>query len=66
MSFPRVLQEVKCPVSKCPVIVHSAGRLREYFMYRHFGSKVAVVQDVAQEDGVMQQKHPYEVGVLGL
>ena len=44
VSFPRLLQEVKCPVPGCPVEVHSAGRLREHFMYRHFRSKVVVVQ----------------------
>ena len=43
--FPRVLQEVKCPVPGCPVVAHSAVRLRKNFVYRHFGSKVEVFQE---------------------
>ena len=45
VSFPKVLQEVICTVPGCPVVAHSAGRLRENFMFRHFRSKVAVVQE---------------------
>ena len=45
VSFPRVLKKVKCPVPGCPAIAHSVGRLQEHFMYRHFQSKVAVVQE---------------------
>ena len=48
VSFPRLLQEVKCPVPGCSVEVHSAGRLREHFMYRHFRSKVVVFQYMAE------------------
>ena len=33
ISFPRVLQSVKCLVSGYPAVAHSAGRLRENFMY---------------------------------
>ena len=44
VSSLRVLQEVKCPVPGCPEVAHSAGRIREHFMYCHFISKVAVVQ----------------------
>ena len=44
VSFPRVLQEVICPVPGLPSVDHSAGRLHKYFMYRHFISKVTVVQ----------------------
>ena len=43
--FPRVLQEVKCPVPGCPAVAHSAGRLREHFMYCHFRSQVLVLQE---------------------
>ena len=32
-------------VPECPVVVYSAGRIRENFMYRHFRSNVAVVQE---------------------
>ena len=39
-----MLQEVRCPVPGCPVVAHSAGRIREHFMFRHIRSKV-----VAQE-----------------
>ena len=47
VSFPWVLQEVKIPVSWCPAVVHNAG-IREHFMYRHFRSKVVVVQEGAE------------------
>ena len=43
--FPKVLQEVRCPVPGCPEVAHSAGRLHEHFMFCHFISKVAVVQE---------------------
>ena len=45
VSFPRVFQEVKCPVPGCPEVAHCARRLRKHFMYRHLISKVAVVQE---------------------
>ena len=45
VSFPRVLKTVRCPVPSCPEVVHSAGRMRENFMYRHFLSQIAVVQE---------------------
>ena len=48
VSFPMVLQEVKCPVSGCTSVAHIGVRLREHFMYRHFRSKVAVVQEGAE------------------
>ena len=43
--FPRVLQEVKCLVPGCPSEAHSAGRLHEHFIYRHFKFNVVVVQE---------------------
>ena len=43
VSFPRLLQLVRCPVTGCPVVAHSAGRLREHLMFRHFRSWIAVV-----------------------
>ena len=45
VSFSRVLQEVNFPVPGCPRVAHIAGRLCEHFMYRHFRSKVTVVQE---------------------
>ena len=45
VSFPRVLHEAKFPVPGCPPVAHSSGRLREHFMYCHFRSNVAVVQE---------------------
>ena len=45
VSFPRVLQEVKFPVTGCPEVVYIVGRLCEHFIYRHFKSKVALVQE---------------------
>ena len=43
VSFSRVLKLVKRPVPGCPDLEHSAGRLHEHFIYRHFKSHVAVV-----------------------
>ena len=43
VSFPRVLQSVRCPVLVCPAVCHSAGRLRENLMFRHFQSWIVVV-----------------------
>ena len=43
--FPRVLQEVKCPVPGYPAVNHSTGRLCKHFMYCNLRSKVAVVQE---------------------
>ena len=48
VSFPRVLKLVKCPVPGCLEVVHSAGQLRENFMYRNFRSQVVVVQEVEE------------------
>ena len=48
VSLTRVLQEVKCPVPGCLEVTHSAGRLCENFMYYHFQSKGAVVQEGAE------------------
>ena len=45
VSFPRVLQELKCLVPGFPEVAHSSGILREHFMYHHFWSNVAVVQE---------------------
>ena len=45
VSFPRVLHEVKCPVPGFLVVAHSAGILHENFMFHHFRTKVAVVQE---------------------
>ena len=45
VSFPSVLKEVKCPVPRFLAVAHSAVRLREHFLYRHFRSKVAVFQE---------------------
>ena len=45
VSFTKAIQEAICPVPGCPAVAHSAGRLREHFMFWHFRSKVAVVQE---------------------
>ena len=45
VSFSRVLQELKCPVTGCLAVAHSVGRHREHFMYCHFRSKEAVFQE---------------------
>ena len=45
VSLPRVINRVKCPVPRCTTVAHSAGHLRDHFMYRHFHSRVAMVQE---------------------
>ena len=45
VSFPSVLQEVRCTVPGCPAVAHSLGRLCKHFIYCHFRSKMAVVQE---------------------
>ena len=47
--FPRVLKLVKCPESGCLAVVHSAVCPQEIFMYQHFRSQVAVVQERVEE-----------------
>ena len=37
-SFPRILQLVRCPVPGCRARAHSAVRVQEHFMFRHFWS----------------------------
>ena len=44
VSFPRLLQTVKCLVPRCPAVVRSVGRIQEHFVYRHFWYKVVMVQ----------------------
>ena len=45
VSFPRVLKTVYFPVQGCPEVAHSAGILRDYFVYQNFWSKVEVLQE---------------------
>ena len=45
VSLPRILPLVRCPVPGCPAVVHTAGRMRENFMFQHFWSQIAVVQE---------------------
>ena len=45
VAFPRVMKAVRCPVTGCPEVAHSAGWLREHFIYRHFFLRVVVVQE---------------------
>ena len=45
-SFLRMLKAVRCPVIGCPEVAHSTGHMTEHFMYRHFFSRIAVVQEV--------------------
>ena len=44
-SFPRVMKMLKCLVPGCPAVEHSADRLCDHFIYQHFRSRVAVVQE---------------------
>ena len=45
---PRVLNMVIFPVIRCPEVAHSAGRPREYFMYRKFFLRIAVAQEAKE------------------
>ena len=45
VSFPKFPEEVRYPVPGCPTVAHSAGGLREHFMFRHFISKLEVGQE---------------------
>ena len=45
VSFPKVIQELRCLVPRFPAVAHSVGKLRERLMFRHFISKVAIVQE---------------------
>ena len=45
VSLPRILQSVRCLVPGRPVVAHSVGRLQENFMFWHFWSHIAVVQE---------------------
>ena len=45
VSFHRVLKTSRYPVTGCPEVAHSAGQMREHFMYRHLFSWIAVVQE---------------------
>ena len=43
--FPWVLNKARLPVTGCTAVAHSVCWLRENFMYRHFFSWIAVVQE---------------------
>ena len=45
VSFPRVLNTVKCPVIGCLEAVHSVGPIREDFVLQKHFSLIAVVQE---------------------
>ena len=40
-----MLKTVRCLITGCTDVAHSAGRLREHFMYRNFFLRIAVVQE---------------------
>ena len=42
--LPRVLKTVRYQVPGWLAVAHSAGWMREHFMYRHFFARLAVVQ----------------------
>ena len=43
--FPRILKLVECPVEGRPERAKPPGRLRDNFMYRHWKSKVSIMQE---------------------
>ena len=45
VSFPRVLRTVKCPGIGCQEVAHSAGRLRDNFIFQNKILQIAVVQE---------------------
>ena len=44
VSFPQVLNTVRFLVTDFLAVAHSAGRLREHFMNKHFFPRIVVVQ----------------------
>ena len=46
VSFPRLLQVIRCQVPGFTAVSHSAGRMREHFMFQNFQAHMAVVQEV--------------------
>ena len=45
VSFPWILKSVDCQVEGCPAKAKTPERLREHFMFRHWKSKVAILQE---------------------
>ena len=45
VSLPRILKSVECPLERCPARAKKTGRLREHFMYQHWKSRVAIMQE---------------------
>ena len=45
VSFPWILNLVDSPVEGCPAKAKTPGRLRENFMFRHWKSKVNILQE---------------------
>ena len=45
VSFLKVILEAICPLPGCPEVTHSIGRLCKHFMFHHFRSKLAVLQE---------------------
>ena len=45
VSFPRVIQLVRCLVPGYPAVAHSSGRLQEHSMFQHFWYRIAVIQE---------------------
>ena len=45
VSFPRILNLMDYSVKGCPAKEKAPGRLREHFMFRHWKSKVAILQE---------------------
>ena len=45
VSFPRAMKTVRCQVPGCQAVSHSAVRMREHFIYRHFFYRIAVVKE---------------------
>ena len=43
-----MLKTVRCPVTGCLEVAHSAGLLGEHFVYRHFSSQIAVMQEKSE------------------
>ena len=48
VSLPQILKSVECPEKGSPTKAKTPGRLRENFMFRHWKSKVAILQEVPE------------------
>ena len=55
VSLPRVLSPLDFLVEVRQVKTHTPGRLREYFMYRHWKAQVEILQEEPSVENINPQ-----------